>query len=63
MTDWWRAVERELDRLGEDAPDPWADLPIGGPPLTDEQLASLERQASIADALADADDFLDADDE
>ena len=45
MTDWWRALEDELERRGIDAPDPWATM--GASPeqseLTPEQRAFLEQ--------------------
>ena len=45
MTDWWRAVEDELERRGFDAPDPWAavGVPAQQSALTPEQRAFLEQ--------------------
>ena len=47
MTDWWKAIEEELERRGDDAPDPWATVgvPDVEPHLTDEQRAFLEQLA------------------
>jgi hypothetical protein len=47
MTDWWRAIEEELERRGDDAPDPWADVgvPNAESQLTEEQRAFLEQLA------------------
>ena len=39
MTDWWRAVEEELERRGHNAPDPWGSIGASAddPGLTPEQ--------------------------
>ena len=42
MTDWWKAIEEELDRLSDGAPNPWAGLLDDDEPgLTQEQMAFL----------------------
>ncbi|MBU6317934.1 MAG: hypothetical protein KGR47_15575 [Acidobacteria bacterium] len=44
MSDWWEVVEGALERLGDDAPDPWADAAVDDAPgLTPEQRAFLEQ--------------------
>lgn len=45
MTDWWRALEEELERRGIDAPDPWvaADISSEQLMLTSDQRAFLEQ--------------------
>ena len=46
MSDWWEAVEGALERLGDDAPDPWAEAAVGEVSgLTPEQRAFLEQLA------------------
>lgn len=61
MSDWWRAVDDELRRLGDAAPDPWAG--VESPPvdvgLTAEQLAFLAQLAGISGFNLDHDDQLD----
>jgi hypothetical protein len=57
VSDWWSSIERELDRLGADSPDPWADADIASVALTPEQLAVLGDVDGPASALAQADDF------
>lgn len=52
MTDWWSNIEREIDRLGESAPDPWAssvDEDTTPVRLTPEQVAFLEQLDGVAD--------------
>ncbi len=48
MTDWWRALEEELERRGIDAPDPWASVgvPSEQSVLTPDQRAFLEQVTS-----------------
>ncbi len=45
MTDWWRALEEELERRGVDAPDPWASVGVSSEQsvLTPDQRAFLEQ--------------------
>lgn len=45
MTDWWRALEEELERRGIDAPDPWASVGVSPEQseLTPDQRAFLEQ--------------------
>lgn len=45
MSDWWEVVEGALERLGDQAPDPWADAAIddAAAALTPEQRAFLEQ--------------------
>ncbi len=45
MTDWWRALEEELERRGIDAPDPWPSADESSDPLTltPDQRAFLEQ--------------------
>ncbi len=47
MTDWWRALEEELERRGFDAPDPWASVGVSPDQsvLTPDQRAFLEQVA------------------
>jgi len=46
MSDWWEVVEGALERLGDDAPDPWADAAVDDVVgLTPEQRAFLEQLA------------------
>ena len=47
MSEWWRAVDDELKRLGDEAPDPWARLvlPDDDAALTSEQNAFLAQIA------------------
>jgi hypothetical protein len=58
MSDWWNDIEREMDRLAADAPDPWADNDVSASALTDEQVAFLEQLRGQHDRLVDADDWL-----
>ncbi len=48
MTDWWRALEEELERRGIDAPDPWAAVGVSPEQsvLTPAQRAFLEQVTS-----------------
>ena len=48
MTDWWRALEEELERRGIDAPDPWASVGVSSDQsvLTPDQRAFLEQVTS-----------------
>ena len=50
MTDWWRALEEELERRGIDAPDPWASVGVSSEQsvLTPDQRAFLEQVASTS---------------
>lgn len=59
MTDWWDAVQHELDRLGADSPDPWKAAPLPEVELTPEQVEQLTHVDDLASTLADADDFVD----
>lgn len=45
MTDWWRALEEELERRGVDAPDPWASVGVSSEQsvLTPDQREFLEQ--------------------
>lgn len=45
MSDWWEVVEGALERLSDDAPDPWADAVDEVAGLTSEQRAFLEQLA------------------
>jgi hypothetical protein len=47
MSDWWRAVDDQLRRLGDEAPDPWADMAVAAEDaaLTPEQRAFLTQLA------------------
>ncbi len=49
MSDWWRAVEDDLERLGDEGPDPWGDLPLDpvDTGLTDAQRAFLAQLADL----------------
>jgi len=59
MSDWWSAMESELDRLGADAPDPWRAASLPEVALTPEQVEQLTQVDDLAASLVDADDFLD----
>ena len=60
MSDWWRAVEGALERLGDDGPDPWADADVSAPgALTPEQRAFLAQLADTPVPLADETDLHD----
>lgn len=64
MTDWWRALEDELERRGDAAPDPWAtiDVSTADVALTPAQRAFLEQVTSTAvHGVDDDDDALDLD--
>lgn len=57
MTDWWRALEEELERRGINAPDPWASVGVSPEQsvLTPDQRAFLEQVTRTpVDALDDA---------
>ena len=45
MTDWWQALEDELERRGIDAPDPWATVDVSSEEsvLTPEPRAFLKQ--------------------
>jgi len=65
MTDWWSNIEREIDRLSEAAPDPWADPAADAAPplaLTPDQIAFLEQLDGVSDAFVQHDEW-DADPE
>lgn len=65
MTDWWRALEDELERRGDVAPDPWAgiDVTAADVALTSAQRAFLEQVTSTSVPGVDDDhDPLDFDD-
>lgn len=59
MTDWWRAVEDELERRGDHAPDPWGTigLPADDPALTLEQRDFLAQVTDLPLHGLDPDDF------
>jgi hypothetical protein len=61
MSDWWDDIEREMERLAADAPDPWADNDGSGsaPALTDDQVAFLEQMRGHHEQVVEADDWLD----
>jgi hypothetical protein len=44
MTDWWRDVEQELERRGNDAPDPWGSIGL----TPDESELTPEQRAFLA---------------
>jgi hypothetical protein len=48
MSDWWRAVDDQLRRLGDQAPDPWADIAV-----PDEDSALTPEQRAFLTQLAD----------
>ena len=57
MSDWWEVVEGALERLGDHAPDPWADAAVDDVVgLTDEQRAYLEQMAQTPGLRFLADD-------
>ena len=64
MSDWWRAVEDELERLSVDSPDPWgiAGTDSTGIVLTSDQQAFLAQLTETPSTLVDAAD-LEADSE
>jgi len=59
MTDWWSKIEQALDRLGDDAPDPWADADTGADAvtLTAEQVAFLEQVGTASEMFVDDGDW------
>ena len=61
MSDWWRAVEDELERLSDDGPDPWGvtDTDVTGVVLTPDQQAFLAQLTQTPSALVDATDLVD----
>lgn len=60
MTDWWSNIEREIDRLSEGAPDPWAEAgPDAAVVLTPDQVAFLEQLDGASEAYLDDDDWKD----
>lgn len=62
MSDWWANIEREIDRLGAEAPDPWVLADIDeSVALTEEQVAFLRQLEGAAPTLVDADDWSDDD--
>ena len=63
MSDWWRAVDEELERLGDEAPDPWAraDVPAVDMELTPEQRAFLAQLADTPTPHFDEGDLDQAD--
>ncbi len=65
MTDWWSNIEREIDRLSEAAPDPWADADADAAPLalTDDQIAFLEQLLGVSDAFVRDDGWDDESDD
>lgn len=63
MSDWWEVVEGALERLADDAPDPWADAAIDDVVgLTAEQRAFLEQLADTPGLRFVADDQSDQSD-
>ncbi|MEY4174754.1 MAG: hypothetical protein RI900_1919 [Actinomycetota bacterium] len=64
MSDWWEVVEGALERLGDQAPDPWADTALddAASALTPEQRAFLEQMSGTPHLrFRPADDDLDDD--
>jgi hypothetical protein len=61
MSDWWRAVEDALGRLGDEGPDPWAEVsvPEEATELTAEQRAFLAQLADTPHARIEDTDFQD----
>ena len=61
MSDWWDNIEREMERLSNDAPDPWADSDItqAATALTDDQVAFLEQLSAGSDLFTDGEDWVD----
>ncbi len=60
MTEWWRALEEELERRGIEAPDPWTTVGVSSAEseLTPDQRAFLEQITDspvhgLGDDLAD----------
>ena len=60
MTDWWRALEEELENRGIEAPDPWPseDTSSEELQLTPEQRAFLEQVTKTPGLDDDLDDQL-----
>lgn len=65
MTDWWSNIEKEIDRLSETAPDPWADTDAAATPLalTPDQIAFLEQLLGVSDAFVNHDEWDDMSDD
>lgn len=61
MSDWWRAVEDELERLSDDGPDPWGTpaTDLVGVALTPDQQAFLAQLTETPSTLVDAADLED----
>ena len=63
MTAGWSNIEREIDRLSEAAPDPWADADATPLALTADQIAFLEQLLGVSDAFVRHDDWDDDSDD
>ncbi len=46
MSEWWSGVEAALAAHSAEAPDPWAELVVELPELTDDQRAFIEQIAA-----------------
>lgn len=46
MSEWWLGVEAALAAHSAEAPDPWAELAVAVPELTDDQRAFIEQIAA-----------------
>jgi hypothetical protein len=58
MSDWWRAVDDELSRRSDEAPDPWAGrLSEHEVRLTDDQVRFLAQLADHPVAFLEPDDL------
>ena len=59
MNDWWQAVEDELKRRSDDAPDPWGDVDLSAidTALTPEPRAFLVQLAETPLSNFETDDF------
>ncbi|MEK7425077.1 MAG: hypothetical protein AAB131_14700 [Actinomycetota bacterium] len=59
MSDWWRAVEDELERLSDEAPDPWGAVDVSAvdAQLTAEQRAFLAQMVDSPDLQLEAADL------
>jgi hypothetical protein len=58
MSDWWRAVDDELARRSDEAPDPWAGrLASLEVRLTDEQVRFLAQLADLPVVFLELDDL------
>ncbi len=58
MSEWWQAVEQALERLGDDNPDPWAEVVVpDSQSLRDEQRAFLAQLADTPGWQLDHDDL------